>query len=147
MWEHPINNNLKYEMIYPRPTNERNIFYYIFFQKLHSEKLCDSTVDSLTFDLGKKLFIRSLQGKNSNIYLRIKKRGRIIDMRKFIDFKTTVFNCVISCFNFYCQNDDLLNQNYFADFRLIKTNSGNHFHFICIFRDKYVNRFWERFPP
>ena len=95
----------------------------------------------------KKLFIRSLQGKNSNIYLRIKKRGRIIDMRKFIDFKTTVFNCVNTSFNFYCQNDDLLNQSYFADFRLIKTNSGHHFHFICIYRDKYVNRFWERLPP
>ena len=33
MWEHPINNNLKYEMIYLRPINERNMFYYIFFQK------------------------------------------------------------------------------------------------------------------
>ena len=68
-------------------------------------------------------------------------------MRKFIDFKTTVFNCVNTCFNFYCQNDDLLNQNYFVDFGLIKTNSGHHSHFICICRGKYVNRFCERLPP
>ena len=36
MWEHPINNNLKYEMIYARPTNERNMFCYVFFQKKKS---------------------------------------------------------------------------------------------------------------
>ena len=88
------------------------------------------------------------QGKNGNIYLRIKrKRGRIVDPSKIIEFKTLVFNCVQSCYNFYCLNHYLLKENYFVDFRLIKTNSGHHFHFICICKDKYVNRFWGKCLP
>ena len=32
LWEHPINNIEGYELIFPRSTNQRNMFYYIFFQ-------------------------------------------------------------------------------------------------------------------
>ena len=39
------------------------------------EKFCEAVVDTLYSDLGKReFFIRTLQGKNGNIYLRIKKK-------------------------------------------------------------------------
>ena len=33
LWEHPLNTVEGYKTIFPRPTNERKMFYYIFFQK------------------------------------------------------------------------------------------------------------------
>ena len=33
LWEHPVNNVEKYGMSFPRPTNQRNMYYYIFFKK------------------------------------------------------------------------------------------------------------------
>ena len=40
------------------------------------EKFCDVVIDTLYFDLGKrKFFIRTLQGKNGNIYFRKKRKN------------------------------------------------------------------------
>ena len=51
---------------------------YSFRKKMSNEtleKLCDSIVDSLYSDLGRgQFFISTLQGKNRNIYLRLKKK-------------------------------------------------------------------------
>ena len=33
LWHHPFNNIEGYEMIFSKPTNKRNMFYYIFLQK------------------------------------------------------------------------------------------------------------------
>ena len=92
------------------------------------------------------MFYSCFARKNGNIYLRIKKRGRIIDENKLNDFKMTVYSCVKTYYIFYCNSDCLLKEKYFIELRLIKTNSGHHFHFICLRKDKYVNRFWERVP-
>ena len=62
------------------------------------EKFCNSIVDSLYSDIPRgQFFIRALQGKNGNVYLRIKKRGRITDKNKLNDFKIAVYNCVNNC--------------------------------------------------
>ena len=91
-----------------------------------------------------QFFICALQAKSGIVSLRIKKKGsRIIDQNKINGLRMTVYNCVNSCYSFYCQIDHLLKEKYFVDFRLIKTNAGHHFHFICICKDKYVNRIWE----
>ena len=44
----------------------------------------------------------------------------------------TIRNCIKSCYNFYCDSDFSFKEHDFIDFRLIKTNSGHHFHFICL---------------
>ena len=115
-------------MIFPRPTNQRNMYYYISFQKKMSnemlEKFCGVVVDTLYFDLGKReFFICTLQGKNGNIYLRIKKQGRVVNNQNNNIFIQKIFNCIKTCFNFYCQKDQLLKEKYFIDFRLINKSS------------------------
>ena len=60
-------------------TREFNIDVDVYFsrRKLLHIDFKKSFVDSLYADLGKSLsFIRACQGKNGNVYLRIKKRGK-----------------------------------------------------------------------
>ena len=96
------------------------------------EKFCDSIVDSLYIDLPRgQFFIRALQAKNGNVFLRIKKkRVRLVDVNKLNDFVTMIYNCVNTSYNFYCNLDLMFQEKYFVDFRPIKTNSGHPFHFI-----------------
>ena len=107
------------------------------------ENYCNSIVDPLYADFSKSLFfIPACQGKNGNVYLRIKKRVRILNENKLRDFKMAIQTCIKTCYNFYFDSDFSLKEHYF-DFRIIKTNSGYHFQFICLCKDKYINRFWN----
>ena len=71
------------------------------------------------------------------------KKGRIANNQGINIFKQKIFDCIKTCFNFYCQKDQLLKEKYFIDFRLIKKNFGHHFYFICACKEKYVNRYWK----
>ena len=89
---------------------------------------------------GSIFFIQSSQAKNGNVYLRIKKkRDRIVGKKQIDDFKMCVLNCIRATCNFYCNRDFSLKEKYFIDFRPIKINSGHHFHFICLCKDKYCD--------
>ena len=74
------------------------------------------------------------------MYLRIKtKRGRIIGEEALKDFEESILNCLNATYSFFCRRDPLLKERYFIDFRAIRINSGHHFHFICLCKDKYAN--------
>ena len=104
------------------------------------EKLCDIIVDVIHESYPSRIFlVKVSQAKNGNIYLIVrKKRGRFVG-DEIEEFQERIYNIVPSVFNFFCIDNDQLGKNYLTNFKLIKSSSGHHFHFVLLCKDKYVN--------
>ena len=104
------------------------------------EDLCDKIIDVIHKIFTKKYYtIRISQAKNGNIYLIVQKKRMCFLGEERLCLCEKNHELVSVVFSWYCKKSRYLSDYYFVDFKLIRQCSGYHFHFLLIYRDKYVN--------
>ena len=101
------------------------------------ENVCDSVCNILLSDLLNSFYVRVIQAKGRELYLRMKKKRGRIHKNLVQRFILHVRRCIQAAFNFYSKKDPNLNAKFYIDFRLINFNSGHYFKFSVLSKDYY----------